>query len=194
MSLVKVASLSQLPADSVTESPWATIHMPCAASADASPRSRNVPAPRRPTGAGRPARQSRSLPLARLGVGLPNRSQRLRSQPEGAHVRGASGRRRHLTRSAGKCLSYPKSKPWVRSIARIVGRRIVSAEFTCQRILRGNPDEMSAMLAGRRIRGIQRRGKFIVIDLDAGHCLVIHLGMTGKLLLGARPAVTRTRS
>jgi formamidopyrimidine-DNA glycosylase len=68
-----------------------------------------------------------------------------------------------------------------------VGRRIVSAEFTCRRILRGDPDEMSAMLAGRRIRGIVRRGKFIVIELDAGHCLVVHLGMTGKLLLGGTP-------
>jgi formamidopyrimidine-DNA glycosylase len=81
----------------------------------------------------------------------------------------------------------PEVETVVRSIARIVGRRIVSAEFTCQRILRGDPDEMSATLAGRRIRSIRRRGKFIVIDLDAGHCLVVHLGMTGKLLLGGTP-------
>jgi len=81
----------------------------------------------------------------------------------------------------------PEVETVVRSIARIVGRRIVSAEFTCQRILRGNPDEMSAVLAGRRIRGIRRRGKFIVIELDAGHCLVVHLGMTGKLLLSGTP-------
>jgi len=81
----------------------------------------------------------------------------------------------------------PEVETVVRSIARIVGRRIVSAEFTCTRILGGDPDQMSAMLAGRRIRGIRRRGKFIVIDLDAGHCLVVHLGMTGKLLLGGTP-------
>ena len=67
------------------------------------------------------------------------------------------------------------------------GRRIVSAEFTCTRILRGNADEMSALLAGRRIRGIHRRGKFIVMELDAGYHLTIHLGMTGKLLLGGSP-------
>lgn len=81
----------------------------------------------------------------------------------------------------------PEVETVVRSIARIVGRRIVSAEFTCTRILRGHPDEMSAALAGRRIRGIRRRGKFIVMDLDAGHCLTVHLGMTGKLLLGGAP-------
>lgn len=75
----------------------------------------------------------------------------------------------------------------MRSIARIAGRRIVSAEFTCQRVLRGDADQMSAALAGRRIRGIRRRGKFIVIELDGGHFLVVHLGMTGRLLLGGTP-------
>jgi len=83
----------------------------------------------------------------------------------------------------------PEVETVARSIAGIVGRRIVSAEFTCLRILRGKPDRMSADLAGRRIRGIRRRGKFIVIDLDKGHCFVVHLGMTGKLLLGG----TRSR-
>jgi formamidopyrimidine-DNA glycosylase len=78
----------------------------------------------------------------------------------------------------------PEVETVARSIARIVGRRIVSAEFTCVRILRGDADQMSAALAGRRIRGVRRRGKFIVIDLDGGHCLTVHLGMTGKLLLG----------
>ncbi len=81
----------------------------------------------------------------------------------------------------------PEVETVARSIARIVGRRIVSAEFTCLRILRGDPERMSADLAGRRIRGVRRRGKFIVIDLDGGYCLVVHLGMTGKLLLGGTP-------
>ena len=81
----------------------------------------------------------------------------------------------------------PEVETVARSIARLVGRRIVSAEFTCLRILRGDPDKMSAALAGRRIRTIERRGKFIVIQLDSGWSLVVHLGMTGKLLLGGTP-------
>ena len=81
----------------------------------------------------------------------------------------------------------PEVETVVRSIARIAGRRIVSARFTCPRILRGDGDRMSAMLAGRKIRAIGRRGKFIVIELDNGHSLVVHLGMTGKLLLGGEP-------
>jgi len=81
----------------------------------------------------------------------------------------------------------PEVETVARSIARIVGRRIVSAEFTCLRILRGDPDRMAADLAGRHIRAIRRRGKFIVIELDGGYCFVVHLGMTGKLLFGGTP-------
>jgi formamidopyrimidine-DNA glycosylase len=67
----------------------------------------------------------------------------------------------------------------------LIGRRISSAEFRNLRILRGgDPDHMSSRLAGRRIKGIQRYGKFIVASLDDGSFLMIHLGMTGKLLLG----------
>jgi formamidopyrimidine-DNA glycosylase len=77
----------------------------------------------------------------------------------------------------------PEVETVTRSIARLVGRRIVSAEFSCLRILRGDPGQMSAALAGRRIRGVRRRGKFIVLELDGGDCLTVHLGMTGKLLL-----------
>jgi formamidopyrimidine-DNA glycosylase len=79
----------------------------------------------------------------------------------------------------------PEVETVVRSLARLKGRRIVSAEFTCLRILRGgDPDRMAASLAGRRIAGIKRYGKFIVASLDGGAFLMIHLGLTGKLLLG----------
>jgi len=94
------------------------------------------------------------------------------------------------TTSCWKCRKVPELpevETVVRSIARIVGRRIISAEFNCARILRGDPDRMSAALAGRRIRGIHRRGKFIVMELGAAQFLTVHLGMTGKLLLGGTP-------
>jgi formamidopyrimidine-DNA glycosylase len=67
------------------------------------------------------------------------------------------------------------------------GRSIVSAEFRCLRVLRGDPDETSAGLAGRKVRGVERHGKFIEIKLDGGHSFVVHLGMTGKLLMNAVP-------
>ncbi|HXA52536.1 MAG TPA: DNA-formamidopyrimidine glycosylase family protein, partial [Candidatus Acidoferrum sp.] len=79
----------------------------------------------------------------------------------------------------------PEVETVVRSIRPLVGRRIATAEFRNLRILRGgNPDHMAARLAGRRIAAIARYGKFIVATLDDGSYLMIHLGMTGKLLLG----------
>jgi formamidopyrimidine-DNA glycosylase len=79
----------------------------------------------------------------------------------------------------------PEVETVVRSLAPLVGRRIVSAEFRSLRVLRGgDPDGMAAALAGRRIAGIERYGKFIVIPLEGGGYLLIHLGMTGRLLLG----------
>jgi formamidopyrimidine-DNA glycosylase len=79
----------------------------------------------------------------------------------------------------------PEVETVTRSIAHLVGRRIVSAEFSCLRILRGgDPDHMSARLQGVRIAGVKRYGKFIVVSLSGGGYLLIHLGMTGRLLLG----------
>jgi formamidopyrimidine-DNA glycosylase len=68
----------------------------------------------------------------------------------------------------------------------LVGRRILNAEFLQLRVLRGSPHETVGALTGRRIQSIERHGKFIAIRLDRGY-LVIHLGMTGKLLVNAEP-------
>jgi formamidopyrimidine-DNA glycosylase len=88
----------------------------------------------------------------------------------------------------------PEVETVTRSIAPLVGRRIVSAEFRCLRILRGgDPDRMAAQLAGRRIAAVKRYGKFIVVSLGGGGYLMVHLGMTGKLLLGG-PAGKHTHA
>jgi len=82
----------------------------------------------------------------------------------------------------------PEVETITRALApRLRGRRIVSAEFRCLRVLRGDPDETAAALAGKRVRGVKRHGKFIEIELDGGRSFVVHLGMTGKLLLNAVP-------
>ena len=79
----------------------------------------------------------------------------------------------------------PEVETVVRSIAPLVGRRIESAEFRCLRILRGaDPERLAASLQGRRIAAVGRHGKFILVSLHGGGYLVIHLGMTGRLLLG----------
>jgi formamidopyrimidine-DNA glycosylase len=82
----------------------------------------------------------------------------------------------------------PEVETVVRSIAPLKGRRIVSAEIRCLRILRGgDPDLMAERLAGSRIAGVRRFGKFVLIDLRPSGHLLVHLGMTGRLLLGGAP-------
>lgn len=64
----------------------------------------------------------------------------------------------------------------------LVGRRILSAEFGKSRVLAGSAANAIEALRGRRVESIERYGKFIAIRLDRGW-LVVHLGMTGKLLV-----------
>ena len=66
----------------------------------------------------------------------------------------------------------------------LVGRRILNAEFGQLRVLRGLPSDTAQSLAGQRVVAIERHGKFIAIRLERGY-LVVHLGMTGKLLVDA---------
>jgi formamidopyrimidine-DNA glycosylase len=101
---------------------------------------------------------------------------------------------RGLTIDGGKRLTennvpeLPEVETVTRSIAPLVGRRILAAEFRCLRILRGgHPDRMARRIEGRRIASIRRYGKFIVVSLEDHGYLLIHLGMTGRLLLGGDP-------
>jgi len=88
----------------------------------------------------------------------------------------------------------PEVETVTRSIAPLVGRRIVAAEFRCLRVLRGgDPDRMAARIQGRKITAVKRYGKFILVSLESGGYLVIHLGMTGRLLLGG-PAGKHTHA
>lgn len=47
-------------------------------------------------------------------------------------------------------------------------------------------------VADTRITAIARRGKFLWCELDSGTALVLHLGMSGQILIDPRPAMPRT--
>jgi formamidopyrimidine-DNA glycosylase len=42
------------------------------------------------------------------------------------------------------------------------------------------PPRLSSLISGQKVLGIERRGKYLLMELDAGHIL-LHLGMTGTL-------------
>ena len=65
---------------------------------------------------------------------------------------------------------------------RVTGARIVKAElFWPGCVAIPTPDELVAELPGHTIERAGRRGKFLVLDLDAGAALTVHLRMTGRL-------------
>ena len=66
----------------------------------------------------------------------------------------------------------------------VVGKKIKSVEVTGARSVRRhkNKKEFIALLEGRKIVSVQRRGKYLVIRLDGPEALIVHLGMSGQLL------------
>jgi formamidopyrimidine-DNA glycosylase len=74
--------------------------------------------------------------------------------------------------------------------AHVVGRRIARATFLGARVARrhlAGPVDLTDRLAGNMVRAAARRGKYLWLALEApdGHpqALVIHLGMSGQLLV-----------
>ena len=67
----------------------------------------------------------------------------------------------------------------------LVGRRIRSVATTRPSyVFLTRPSALRRGLVGRTVRGLARRGKYLVARLDDGARLVIHLGMTGQLFSG----------
>jgi len=65
-----------------------------------------------------------------------------------------------------------------------VGHRISGVTLFWDKIVRfPSAKEFSSRLPGQRIAGLQRRGKYLIFNLDSNEKLVIHLKMSGSLLL-----------
>ena len=78
---------------------------------------------------------------------------------------------------------------------RFVGRRIERVEVGRERsVRRTSREEVIARLTGTTPVAARRRGKYLVVDLDSGDEMMIHLRMSGQVLIdavsSARPAHT----
>ncbi|QFT58154.1 Formamidopyrimidine-DNA glycosylase [Sulfitobacter sp. THAF37] len=49
------------------------------------------------------------------------------------------------------------------------------------------PADMSERLTGQRVERLRRRSKYILADLGSGESLLIHLGMSGRMLVSGDP-------
>jgi formamidopyrimidine-DNA glycosylase len=72
-----------------------------------------------------------------------------------------------------------------RSLERlIVGQTIAAVEVREPRLRRPLAADFTVSLAGRAICQVGRRGKYLHVGLDNGQVWLIHLGMTGQLVVG----------
>jgi formamidopyrimidine-DNA glycosylase len=85
----------------------------------------------------------------------------------------------------------PEVEHVVRGLQGLAGRRICSLELGDHHPPGQALREQVNALAGARIERVGRRGKWIVLETDQGQALIIHLRMTGSLLLG--PATSAWR-
>jgi formamidopyrimidine-DNA glycosylase len=70
----------------------------------------------------------------------------------------------------------------------ITGRRILEARVLDERWTRPeSPRAVERAIAGRAIEAVERRGKYLLLRLEGGRTLAMHLRMTGNLLLDDDP-------
>ena len=86
----------------------------------------------------------------------------------------------------------PEVETIVRGLrAPLIGQTIIGVKNDWPRhINRPDLPELVARISGRSIEAINRRGKYLVLSLDAGETLIIHLKMSGQLSVsnGQEPA------
>lgn len=78
--------------------------------------------------------------------------------------------------------------PEVETIARGLARELIDAEVLAVElayppIVRTDQATFLARMPGRRFVSVRRRGKLLLLDLDDGSILAVHLRMTGRLFL-----------
>jgi len=70
-------------------------------------------------------------------------------------------------------------------LGRVIERVVICPDPKGARLLRRYPSERKFIrrLRGKKIVSLKRRGKYLLFGLDSGDILIIHLGMSGRLLL-----------
>jgi formamidopyrimidine-DNA glycosylase len=81
--------------------------------------------------------------------------------------------------------------PEVETIRRTLQPRLAGLKFTGAHIYLPKviaapaPEKFKALLTGKKITGLQRRGKYLLFDLTGGYTLIVHLRMTGSMVYRA---------
>lgn len=65
----------------------------------------------------------------------------------------------------------------------MTGQRIARADVNREGLRWPFPPRMAERLTGQQVLGLRRRSKYILADLSGGESLLIHLGMSGRMLI-----------
>ncbi len=81
----------------------------------------------------------------------------------------------------------PEVETVCRGLRAAIGGRVIARVHQRRPDLRRPfPRGFVKRLTGRRVEAIDRRGKYLLIRLDDGVVLIVHLGMSGRMVVGAR--------
>jgi len=72
--------------------------------------------------------------------------------------------------------------------AALEGRRLKRVEARRGDLRKPFPERFAARLAGRSVLSLRRRAKYLLLDLDHGETLIMHMGMSGRFTIHARNA------
>jgi len=107
-------------------------------------------------------------------------------------VLGLAGRLEAGLKIGARMPELPEVETVRRGLQRnAVGRKILKVEVWRERTVRRTSREaLIDGLTGVRITAVARRGKYLVFDLDSRQKMMIHLRMSGRLIV-AKPGATR---
>jgi formamidopyrimidine-DNA glycosylase len=84
----------------------------------------------------------------------------------------------------------PEVETVMRGLRTVLQGRVIRAASVARAGLRWPfPEGLAERMAGARVEGFRRRGKYMLIRLSGGDSLLVHLGMSGRMV--ARPAAER---
>lgn len=69
----------------------------------------------------------------------------------------------------------------------MTGQVVAQAQVNRPDLRRPLPPAMADRLTGQRVERLRRRSKYILADLSSGETLLIHLGMSGRMLVSGAP-------
>jgi formamidopyrimidine-DNA glycosylase len=84
----------------------------------------------------------------------------------------------------GKMPELPEVETIIRCLRRhLIGLEVETVRVVFRPVVRYGGRQLLKRLAGQKIVGLRRRGKMVLLDFSDGLTVIIHLKMTGQLLL-----------